>query len=63
LLSHVFPSVQPAPFLTAERYNDNEPVTIGIGGEITIQDPAHLIADELVPWFRGGPRLGYRQAS
>lgn len=36
-----------AILLAAEHYNGSEPVNIGTGEEITIQDLAHLIADEV----------------
>ncbi|MBK9112826.1 MAG: GDP-L-fucose synthase, partial [Nitrospira sp.] len=36
-----------AILLAAEHYNGDEPVNIGTGEEITIQDLAHLIADEV----------------
>lgn len=36
-----------AILLAAEHYNGDEPVNIGTGEEVTIQDLAHLIADEV----------------
>ncbi|MGC3973855.1 MAG: GDP-L-fucose synthase [Nitrospira sp.] len=49
-----------AILMAAEHYNGNEPVNIGTGKEITIQDLAHLIADEVVykgqlVWDTGKP--------
>ena len=49
-----------AILLAAEHYNGDEPVNIGTGEEITIQDLAHLIADEVgykgeLVWDTGKP--------
>ena len=49
-----------AILLAAEHYNGDEPVNIGTGEEITIQDLAHLIADEVgykgeIVWDTGKP--------
>jgi hypothetical protein len=49
-----------AILLAAEHYNGDEPVNIGTGEEITIQDLAHLIADEV--GYKRGTRVGHRQA-
>ncbi len=49
-----------AILLAAEHYNGDEPVNIGTGEEVTIQDLAHLIADEVgykgeLVWDTGKP--------
>ena len=49
-----------AILMAAEHYNSSEPVNIGTGAEITIQDLAHLIADEVgykghLVWDTGKP--------
>ena len=49
-----------AILLAAEHYNGDEPVNIGTGEEVTIQDLAHLIADEVgykgeIVWDTGKP--------
>jgi len=49
-----------AILLAAEHYNGSEPINIGTGEEITIQDLAHLIADEVgftgeLVWDTGKP--------
>ncbi len=49
-----------AILLAAEHYNGDEPVNIGTGEEITIQNLAHLIADEVgfkgeLVWDTGKP--------
>ncbi|MCS6296469.1 MAG: GDP-L-fucose synthase [Nitrospira sp.] len=49
-----------AILMAAEQYNGNEPVNIGTGEEITIQNLAHLIADEVgykgeLVWDTGKP--------
>ncbi|MBL8999269.1 MAG: NAD-dependent epimerase/dehydratase family protein, partial [Gemmatimonadetes bacterium] len=49
-----------AILLAAEHYNGDEPVNIGTGEEITIQNLAHLIADEVgfkgeLEWDTGKP--------
>ncbi len=49
-----------AILLAAEHYNGSEPINIGTGEEITIQELAHLIADEVgfkgaLVWDTGKP--------
>lgn len=49
-----------AILLAAEHYDSSEPVNIGTGEEITIQDLAHLVADEVgytgeLVWDTGKP--------
>lgn len=49
-----------AILMAAEQYNGHEPVNIGTGEEITIQNLAHLIADEVgykgeLVWDTGKP--------